>query len=607
MNLNVTAVPTNLWLIQTIAMTLLTGGFMVYDMSLWRAAFVQYSPHAKWYRIALVAVPVLFSSLMLYGGALGKTESIAFINAGLFGLTIPLFDERISVLEFDLRTISVLCVWLLTHAFTVDTGVTLISSLALLSLLVIIQKKPASFRYHPGLLIGTQFIFGALFWLSLPWDKFGIAMDPTLLWQALAMYAVISSYTALYWYHDHKRTLRNQQLEALAAYDVIASSKHYRDNQADIAELLRVAQNGDRPLTVAALDVDFFQKFNQVYGHMAGNATLMQLLNLLNNHLAGITPKPHVYSTAGEEFTIAFPDMDAQTATKTLTAYLHLVQATEFEVDDTKAHLTISAGLTAIKPSDTSIDSVYKRADDSLYLSKKRGRNVVTCDGQTNLETVTDQELAFFAQPIMCDASGHLEQFADELLLRAFDQNTDYWRLPKRFDIDVETQISLIRKTLQQNSCPHVTINLTAEQFADTTTASALAGFAQADYGPDRLTVEITSIPDLATTRRVTALYRDANIRILIDDVGSDNSYELINQLLPYVDGVKFAIQNLRKTESLARIRNRVSFWAETTSTHQLDLILEGIEDEQDLAFAKSLGIHYFQGYYFSKPVNLAA
>lgn len=606
MDFHINAVATNLWFIQTVAMTLLTGGFVVYDMSLWERAFVSHT-HSRHYRIALILVPLLFSAIMLYGGYLGRTESVAFINAGLFGLTIPLFDERIRPTEYLARAAIVLGVWLPVHWFNLTQPFTILGSFALLGVLGAICAKPGLFRFHPVLLITTQTGLAALFWLTLPWQHEGISMTPTLAWQSVLMYSIISSYTAIYWYSAMRRHRQNQQLEALAAYDAITTNQQYQKDQDDMHQLLSHAHQVHYPLTVVALDVDNFQQFNRQYGHMAGNATLIALLELLERHLHVVTPEPHLYYSSGEEFTIAFPNTTAKAAAQVIEAYLDAVRKTAFPVKTGTANLTISAGITTVLASDVTIDTVYKRADDNLYLSKKRGRDVYTCDGQTNLPAHSQAQLAFFAQPIVVDLNGHLEKAANELLLRNYNQNTKQWSLPQRFDIDVEVQIALIRQALRQSDCQRVTVNLTAEQFEDTVTATALAGFTQADYGPELLTVEITSIPDLATTRRVTALYRDAGIRILIDDVGSDNSFELVRKLLPYVDGVKFAIQNLRRQESLNRIQERIAFWAETTQANDLTLILEGVETPADLAFARSLGIRYFQGYYFGKPENLAA
>lgn len=193
------------------------------------------------------------------------------------------------------------------------------------------------------------------------------------------------------------------------------------------------------------------------------------------------------------------------------------------------------------------------------------------------------------------------------MLLRAYNQRKQRWTLPKRFDIEVMDQITLMRKVLTSGASKQMTINLTLPQFCDPDNAIALVGFANADYGPEKLTVEITEVPDLGTMRRITSLYRAGNVNVLIDDVGSDNSFELVQKLLPYVDGVKFAIQNLRKDESFERIKERIRFWVKVAKQYRIDFILEGVESAEEVTFARELGIEYLQGYYYGKPALPAA
>lgn len=160
-----------------------------------------------------------------------------------------------------------------------------------------------------------------------------------------------------------------------------------------------------------------------------------------------------------------------------------------------------------------------------------------------------------------------------------------------------------MRKALTNSPTRRLAINLTNAQFIDQSVALALTQFCNSEDGPDELTVEITDVPDMVTTRNITAIYRAGGIRIDIDDVGSDNSFELVQHLLPYVDGVKFAMQNLRRNNDEAMLQERIRFWADVAQEHGLTFILEGVENAAEVTFAHdTLGIDLFQGYYFDKP-----
>jgi EAL domain-containing protein (putative c-di-GMP-specific phosphodiesterase class I) len=250
------------------------------------------------------------------------------------------------------------------------------------------------------------------------------------------------------------------------------------------------------------------------------------------------------------------------------------------------------------------VDSLYKRADDSLYISKIHGHDVLTVEGQTTTydRDVDVNQLAYFAQPIEgVNAQGSVH-WAAELLLRRYDSQSDQWRLPARFDIAVDKQIVLISQALTVLNVQRVNVNLTLAQFSDIETAKSLVSYMHSGRGPQQLTIEITDVPSVTVMRRVSALYREAGILIYIDDVGSDNSYELVQKLLPYVNGVKFAIQNLRRQESSARIHERIQFWLDIAQRQEISFILEGLEFPDEVIWAQHLGIQYFQGYYFGKP-----
>ncbi|WP_461215774.1 EAL domain-containing protein [Lacticaseibacillus sp. GG6-2] len=388
------------------------------------------------------------------------------------------------------------------------------------------------------------------------------------------------------------------KMQRVAAYDQMTATSVLAHNQSDIAKMFDLAQVTHQKMVVAAIDVDRFSAFNQHYGYLAGNVVLLAIADVIQAVVrkAGVTAR--LYRSGGEEFTLGFLGATAEEAAAVVGDCLQAVANKHFPVNGGSAGLTLSAGLTIAQQEDASIDSAFTRADDNLRVSKQHGRNQMYGSGVK--ATGTEPVLTYFAQPIVHASADATKTWGAELLLR--QQDGEHWHLPEHFDIHVDKQVALITQVLANSSLKRVNINLTPGQFADTSIANALAGFANATYGPQQLVVEITTVPDLATVRRVTAIYRSAGIRVFIDDVGSDNSYELVQKVLPYIDGVKFAMQNLRKHETTPRIHERVTFWANTAKKANIDFILEGIEDQDDLTFAASLGIHYYQGYYFGKP-----
>ena len=151
----------------------------------------------------------------------------------------------------------------------------------------------------------------------------------------------------------------------------------------------------------------------------------------------------------------------------------------------------------------------------------------------------------YFAQPIENITTKHVIVY--ELLLRQWQPDSQTWERPATFDLNADTLIDLLTSAIAKLHDNHVSINLTNQQFADPKIIAALTNFVHQHMVPRQLTVELVDAPDLALIKRMSATYRTAGIMLAIDDVGSDNMYADIKELLPYVNTVKFALQNMRK------------------------------------------------------------
>lgn len=589
---------------QTVAAMFLIAGFVTYDMHLWRRAFLQGSKHTALYRTLLWVVPLVSGALFEYGTFVGYMESPLLASIGLMMLLIPLFDERISMGELGIRVAAVGAAWLLHHWTGLTTPRTIIGGILLLLIVGLIRALHTTARFIPWRFITLCTGFFAVYWLTAPSYSFGVRVDNLVAWQSVGLALVMSTFVGVYWERTRKHFLAQQHMQELASYDNMAIEADDAQGPDDISRLFQHAQRRQQSLVVAALDVDHFSRFNQRYGHMAGNAALVELTRVLSKSLVGTPGHDHLYQVGGEEFSIAFVNRTADEVNTIITRSIAIIRKTAFAIDGGSAHLTVSAGITAMRADDTSVDELYKRADDSLHMSKKRGCDVVTTDGVTaaSQQDEDDEQLAFFEQPVETVNGETPRLWGYELLLRRYEPVAKRWILPDKFDISVNKQVELMAAALLHSPVKRVNLNLTLGQFVDTSVAKTLVAFVQSGVGPDYLAVEITDVPPLSAMRRISALYRDAGISIYIDDVGSDNSFELVRNLLPYVDGVKFAIQNLRKNEDLERIQERVRFWIGIAQQHHIAFILEGVETADDVAFARSLGIKHFQGYYFGKP-----
>lgn len=208
----------------------------------------------------------------------------------------------------------------------------------------------------------------------------------------------------------------------------------------------------------------------------------------------------------------------------------------------------------------------------------------------------------YFAQAIVQIETQAIIRY--ELLLRMWDEAHQQWRLPDTFEISVQEQTRLIVEALKALKIKRVGINLTPKQFHDPAVAAGLVAFVQQTPELQTLTVELTDAPTMEEMLSVGAQLHAAGIRIAIDDVGSDvTDYDLVEQLLPHLDIMKFALQNMRALGQMDNVEAVIAKWRDLAARYHVEFTFEGVETPEDLQLAGRSGVSEAQGYYFNKPV----
>jgi diguanylate cyclase (GGDEF)-like protein len=126
-----------------------------------------------------------------------------------------------------------------------------------------------------------------------------------------------------------------------------------------------------QPSCVMMVDVDHFKKFNDTYGHQAGDEVLRNVARVLNNEASN---RAVVCRYGGEEFALIFPGMDIQAAIPLAEKARAAVAREVVEYEGLDLRVTASGGLAQLQPAETG-EMLVKRADTSLYVCKENGRN----------------------------------------------------------------------------------------------------------------------------------------------------------------------------------------------------------------------------------------
>ncbi|MCB1850691.1 MAG: diguanylate cyclase [Gammaproteobacteria bacterium] len=146
-------------------------------------------------------------------------------------------------------------------------------------------------------------------------------------------------------------------------------------------EYLRWSRYGN-PLSLIVVDVDYFKKVNDTYGHLAGD----KVLSVIGNHLKQATRQVDFAARyGGEEFVVLLPEADLNAAMSVAEKIRRAVEEKPFHAGDNRVVITISCGVSTFREGDGR-KTPFERADEALYLAKRTGRNRCCSEHQIELK-----------------------------------------------------------------------------------------------------------------------------------------------------------------------------------------------------------------------------
>lgn len=172
--------------------------------------------------------------------------------------------------------------------------------------------------------------------------------------------------------------------EALEAARKEAEELAYRDELTGLGNRRAFFEQGQRafkqskrfgrPISVIMMDVDHFKKINDNHGHAAGDRVLQALAVPLQTLVREIDI---VARMGGEEFAFVLPETDLQEAGSLAERLRREIECIGVENGEEMIRITASLGVVASKDTDTDLETLLVKADDALYVAKKKGRNQI--------------------------------------------------------------------------------------------------------------------------------------------------------------------------------------------------------------------------------------
>lgn len=426
-----------------------------------------------------------------------------------------------------------------------------------------------------------------------------------------------------------ERKLMEEQLKHQALYDSLTHLPNRTLLYDRLEQAITIARRDLSPIALLLMDLDGFKDVNDTLGHHYGDLLLEQVGVRLRDTMR---TSDTVARLGGDEFAVILPATDEAGAIEVARAILTAL-VEPFSVEGRILHVEASVGIALFPQHGSDVDTLLRHADVAMYVAKRldddRGYAVYLPEQDAHSPdrlallgdlraTIERDELYLQYQPKINLRTGNREYA--EALVR--------WKHPDRGPIGPDQfvpmaedtglikqlTLSVLRMALLQ--CHewraagiemNVAVNLSVRNLHDPQLSTTLADMLQHSPVPaSALTVEITESTLMADPLRalstLTELH-DMGVRIAIDDFGTGYSSLGYLRKLP-VDEVKIDrsfVTDMTRNENDATIVRSVIDLGHNLG---LQVVAEGVEDQQTMDMLTAMGCDHAQGYHIAAPTT---
>lgn len=173
---------------------------------------------------------------------------------------------------------------------------------------------------------------------------------------------------------------QNRKLADIARRDRLTDLYNFGFFQEELERRISEYQRakGHHFLSLVLVDIDYFKRFNDTYGHVAGNIALVDVAKCLKRIARRMDI---VCRYGGEEFAVILPKCDIEGARQFAERFREAIENTPVETDNEKVSITVSIGCAGYQPDETQSEFIV-RTDEALYRAKENGRNRVEVANQ---------------------------------------------------------------------------------------------------------------------------------------------------------------------------------------------------------------------------------
>jgi len=422
-----------------------------------------------------------------------------------------------------------------------------------------------------------------------------------------------------------RRTVAEAEANRLARHDALTGLPNRRLLFVELAGILEALRSSVEECAVLLLDLDHFKRVNDMYGHAAGDALLVETANRLT---ATVGRRGTVARLGGDEFVcIIRYDIGSDVPSRLASQIVRSLNQ-PFQIAGALVQSGSTVGIASAPRDGTTPAELLHFADLAMYEGKRSGRGTYQffdAEMDDNLRqraqlekdlrrAVAEGAIVPYFQPIAELADGRITGF--EALARwphpILGMVPPDTFIPIAEDLGIIDQLSsVIIRAASSVACDWPTdlslsinispIQLTAPSFA----TQMLAILSETGFEPRRLIVEVTenaTIENIDTAREVFLSLQSAGVRIALDDFGKGNAslYYLRQLNFDHLKIDRSFVHDMSSSES-AKIVSAVAGLGKSLG---MSVTAEGVETAQEAEALRVLGCELAQGYLFGKPLN---
>lgn len=426
-------------------------------------------------------------------------------------------------------------------------------------------------------------------------------------------------------------TERGRALLKLSRTDPLTGLENRRAIDEKLRENWGNWQRYGRGFAAFLIDVDFFKRFNDYYGHQEGDRCLVRVADALSAMVAGKGGSIGRYG--GEEFIVLSPFEDAGKVAALAEAIRHTVEQLAIlhsHRRDGISAVTVSVGASFTRnQTGTKLEKIIHEADRALYLAKAHGRNCARLFDPSDPESSDESEniaallkiaveqhlVSMVYQPIQGISSGRVEGAEALMRLKMLDGTS----VPPSLFIPVAERVGAIlelgrwairtvcEELLVDDHVAVASVNVSPIQLkAPGFAASVATILGETGVAGNRLALEITEGLEMEMHSDVLRCIGDLKllgVKIWLDDFGTGFAGLSWLRLIDF-DTVKIDRSFLHDCDSergLAMLQDIVCL----VRNRGPRILVEGVENEEQLDLMHRLRIDHIQGYYVGRPVPL--